>query len=122
MTNDGQAPIAGQAEPAGNTPAPSAAPVTAIPSPAEPLAAGLTHEHKTILSGIDADEASGAMSKEQAQQARREVLGHEPTPDGRTSEEIAFDSTWPAARPEAYSFPRYESENLTAEQKAADLG
>jgi hypothetical protein len=117
--SDIQAPAAPQSGDVNPT-----APVAAIPSPAEPLAAGLNREQTTMLGWIDEDEASGKMTKDQAQQARKETVGQDfqPVKDLRSVEERLFDSTWPAARPEAYSFPRYQSENLTAEQKAADLG
>jgi hypothetical protein len=107
-----------------NTSTPVAAAPSAIPSPAEPLAAGLNREQTTMLGWIDEDEASGKMTKEQAQQARKETVGQDfqPAKDSRSPEEKIFDSTWPSARPEDFSFPRYENENLTAEQKAADLG
>jgi hypothetical protein len=93
---------------------------SATTSPSAPV---LSAEHTTLLGWIDSDEASGAMSKEQAQQARREVTGEDiqPVKDARTPQEKLFDAQWPPAAPEAYNFPRYDDpENITKEMTAGD--
>jgi hypothetical protein len=98
---------------------------TPVSTPTEPVVAEqLSREQTTALGWVDEDEASGAMNKEQGQQARREILGRDvpPVKDARTPEEKAFDTQFPAAKPEEFSFPRYDNDDLTPEQKAFDLG
>lgn len=88
----------------GNTPQTAPAQPTTNPQSMTGLVDVAETNKKTFASWVDADEASGRMTKEQAAQARREIGVGETPVDPRSAEQKTLDAqNGPPAQPHEYN-------------------
>jgi hypothetical protein len=105
----------------GNPASPSA---SVDATPAIEMNTAPSTEAEGFKAWVREDLAAGKMTREQADQALRDIDGTtlaEMAKDSRNDAQRFHDSQWPPAAPEAYTFPRYDDpEAITKEMTAGD--
>jgi len=98
-------------------------PNPSAPNPAPNGQEGPSPEQTTVANWLREDFNAGKMTADQFAEAMQELTGQEDTQaDTRTESQKEFDSAFPPAQPEHYTFPpSAPGEQATPEMRAADL-
>lgn len=104
--------------------APSTTPNPTAPNPVPNGQEGPSPEQATVANWLREDFNAGKMTADQFAEAMQELTGEEDTqgPDTRTDSQKEFDSAFPPAKPEHYTFPpAAPGEQMSPEMRAAEM-